>query len=57
MPMRICRSKLLGSGLVLGLLVVVASTATAVPNTFVNGTVADADPEPAPQRALAAHPL
>jgi len=41
--MRICRSKLLGSGLVLVLLVVVASTATAVPNTFVNGTVADAD--------------
>ena len=33
----------LGLPALLGLLVVVASTATAVPNTFVNGTVADAD--------------
>jgi len=33
----------LGLPVLLVLLVVVASTATAVPNTFVNGTVADAD--------------
>jgi len=37
------RSKLLATTLALALPVIVASNATAVPNTFVNGTVADAD--------------